>query len=330
MKALVPCTLAALAVGIATGWMLKGDGGGAGSSLEDAAKSAKTERTASSETAAAAGESSGLGEKLKSQLRAPKEKSEEVLPKMDEHLEKMMANMKEQQTKRSEARIAALTEKLGLNASQQGKLREYFDKNSPMASVSRMGDGKGIKMETKSGDSAGSLDDLMKDLLTADQSEKYEEMKETERNQKVEARTLREMASLTQAVELRDDQRQAVYDILEKQARTDVESGGGMGMMGGAIMAGAGPVIEFADFGGGGAVSGAAVATNVDVMALKADGGTDGGGGGIDHAEAMRQLEQKRQASLDAKVNSLNGVLDASQLAKYRQSLEQGPMLFGR
>lgn len=277
----------------------------------------------------AAADSSGPGEKLKSEIRGPKDKPKELGAAIaDEHLAKMMENMKEQQAKRSEAKIAALTEKLGLDANQQAKLREYFDKRNPMASITRAGDGKGIKIESKASDTAGSLDDMMKDLLTADQSEKYEQMKETERNQKVEARTLREMASLTQAVELRDDQRQAVYDILEKQARTDVESGSGAAFGLGGLLAGAGPVVEFADLGGGAAIGGAAVASNVDVMAFKADGGPEGGA--IDHAEAMRQLEQKRQSDIDAKVNSLAGVLDASQQAKYRQSLEQGPMLFSR
>jgi len=328
MKALVPCTLAALAVGITTGWMLRGDGGAAAPA--DATKGAKTEeRPTASTTPVAAGEGSGPGEKLKSEIRTPKDKPKELGAAIaDEHLAKMMENMKEQQTKRSEAKIAALTEKLGLDANQQAKLREYFDKRNPATSITKAGDGKGIKIESKSSDSSGSLDDMMKDLLTADQSEKYEQMKETERNQKVEARTLREMASLTQAVELRDDQRQAVYDILEKQARTDVESGSGAAFGFGGLLAGAGPVVEFADLGGGAAIGGATISSNVDVMAFSADDGAEGRT--IDHGEAMRQLEQKRQADIDAKVNSLAGVLDASQQAKYRQSLEQGPMLFSR
>jgi len=330
MKALFPCTLAALAVGIATGWMLRGgDGGGAGASpAEAASKGAKTEeRTASAGTPASAGESAGAGDKLKSELRAPKEKLKDVLPAADEHLEQIMANMKEQHTKRSEAKIAELTEKLGLNASQQAQLREYFDKRNPATTVTKGEGGRGIKIESKSSDTAGSLDDLMKDLLTADQSSKYEEMKQTEQNRKIEARTLRELASLTQAVELREDQRQAVYEILEKQARTDVDSGAGGFAMAGGLLAGAAPAIEFADIGGA-AISAGSVATNVDVMAFQADDGPEGRS--IDHGEAMRQLEQRRKAELDAKVNSLSGVLDASQLAKYRQSLEQGPMLFSR
>lgn len=328
MKALVPCTLAALAVGITTGYMLRGDGG-AGNSPADPGKEAKAEeRAAPAGATVSTAESSSPGGKLKSEVRGPKDKPKELGSAIaDEHLAKMMENMKEHHAKRSEAKIAALTEKLGLDANQQAKLKDYFDKRNPATTVTKGEGGKGIKIESKSTDAAGSLDDLMKDLLTADQAEKYEQMQETERNQKIEARTLREMASLTQAVELRDDQRQAVYDILEKQARTDVESGAG-GMLGGGILAGAAPVIEFADIGSGAAFGSAAVASSVDVMALKVEGGNDSGG--IDQAEAMRQLEQQRQASLDAKVNSLSGVLDASQLAKYRQSLEQGPMLFPR
>lgn len=324
MKALVPCTLAALAVGITTGWMLHGEGGGGTSAADAAAKGAKTEeRSASPGATAAAGESSGPGEHAKSQLRVPKEKLKEIAPALDEHLEQMMANMKEQQAKRNEARIATLAEKLDLDANQQAKLREFFDKRNPATTVTKGEGGKGIKVESKMTDSPGSLDDFMKDLLSADQEGKYDEMKQTEQNQKIEARTLREMASLTQAVELRDDQRQAVYDILEKQARTDVESG--TGMSGGLFMSGAAPVIEL----GGGVGGGAEISSNVDVMAFKVDGAADGGGN-VDHAEIMKEMDRQRETSINEKVNSLAGVLDASQLAKYKQSLEQGPMLFSR
>ncbi|WP_035611433.1 hypothetical protein [Haloferula sp. BvORR071] len=329
MKAIVPCTLAALTVGIATGWMLRGDGGAAKPAVEVAKEAKAEDRTAAPGGSAIAGDSSGSGENQKSQIRGPKDKPKDISSAIaDEHLAKMMEGIKEQHTKRSEARIAALTEKLGLDAGQQAKLREYFEKTNPATTITKAGDGKGIKIESKSTDSPGSLEDVMKNLLSADQSEKYEEMKETERNQKIEARTLREMASLTQAVELRDDQRQAVYDILEKQARTDVEGGGAGSLAIGGLMAGVAPVIEFSDLGGGAAIGGATVTSNVDVMAIKADGGPEGGN--IDHEATMKQMEEQRKASVDNKVNSLAGVLDASQLAKYRQSLEQGPMLFSR
>lgn len=330
MKALVPCTLAALAVGITTGWMLRGEGGAGASAAGNAAKGAKTEERSASTgaTAGAGGESSGPGDHSKSQVRQPKEKGKEIAPALDENVERMMADMKEHQTKRNEAKIAALTEKLGLDANQQAKLRDFFDKRNPATTVTKGEGGRGIKVESKTSDSPGSLDDFMKDLLSADQEGNYEQMKETERNQKVEARTLREMASLAQAVELRDDQRQAVYDILEKQARTDVDSGSAGSLSIGGLMAGAGPVVEFSDFGGGAAIGTAEVATSVDMMAFKADGGPEGGN--IDHDAIMKQMEQQRQASIDNKVNGLSSVLDASQLAKYRQSLEQGPMMFSR
>lgn len=328
MKALVPCTLAALAVGITTGWMLRGDGGGGAATGDAATKGAKTEErsAAPGATVSTAGEASAAGDHAKSQVRVPKDKdkAKEVSPLTDGQLERMMADMKEHQAKRNDARIATLTEKLGLDANQQAKLREYFDKRNPATTVTKGEGGKGIKVESKMSDSPGALDDFMKDLLSADQEGKYDQLKETEQNQKVEARTLREMASLTQAVELREDQRQAVYEILEKQARTDVESGSGMS--GGLFMSGAAPVIELA----GGVGAATEVTSNVDMMAFKMDGPGGAEGANIDQAEIMKEMDRQRETSINNKVNSLSGVLDASQLAKYRQSLEQGPMLFSR
>jgi hypothetical protein len=137
-------------------------------------------------------------------------------------------------------------------------------------------------------------------------------LKEAETNQRVDARALREMASLTQAVELREDQRDAVYGIIQEQARQEAANGAGSEMP-----------ADFS-FSNVGMVPGGGVAA---VASVRIDG--QEGDSGLDAGELMDRARQQQQARIDEKVNRLSGILDAEQLAQYRAQLSQGVLLPG-
>ncbi len=267
---------------------------------------------ARSTAAAREGVANPAGRAPKSRIR-PLEKPEgqKPDPAAKAMAEAMMEDMNAQHAKRAEARIAELTEALGLDAAQAAKLREFFESRAPQTAVS-IGEDGGMRIESKREGQTGSLDELMKGLLTPEQAEPYERLKETERNQRIEARTLREMATLTQAVGLRPEQRDAAYAILQEEASNDAGSGfqediAGIGM----LM----PAMGLEESGGPGSV----MATRAVQLAE----------GGAVQEEALEQMRRQEQAGIEAKVERMRGVLDEAQLAKYRERLQQGSLLFG-
>ncbi|WP_367871242.1 hypothetical protein [Luteolibacter sp. Populi] len=307
MKANLPAVFAALLIGIAAGWMLRGGGGAEGQVQEAGVGTVKAQQGASATAMAGQGEG-GEAEPGKSRVRPPAgEKKPEIMSL--KYAEKMAEVMQEQQDKRNEVRIASLVAKLGLNAQQEAKLRDYFDKQTPNTTVTTGVDGKGVMVDRQLPESKGSLDDLMKDLLSTEQAEDYAKLKEAERNQKIEARALREMASLNEAVEIRPDQRDAVYEILQNEARNETGNESALELVEGFGLT------SHMEIGG--------VAEVSKVVAVKA-----AGGGPVNHEDAMSRMREEHQARVDAKVNRMNGVLDAAQLAQYRGHLEQGSLMF--
>lgn len=277
-------------------------------SSSEAAKPTKVETRSTANTEAKVGNADSPANAVGKTHERPLKQAEEDFPKlaMEAVSKNLLEAMQERQTKRTEERIARLKEKLGLDAAQEAKLRDFFKQQEAASIVS--GENGSIRM-SKPGNGA-SLDDFLKDLLTDPQEESYAQLKETERNQRIEARTLREMASLTQSVDLRPDQRDAAYAILQEQAKSDAESGAPMAMIAGALMPP--PGLE----------EGAAVDS---VVSFKVAGGAGG-----DDGAAMDSLRQQQQAQIDEKVNRMSGVLDEKQLAQYRASLEQGSMVLPR
>jgi hypothetical protein len=259
-----------------------------------------------------AGESDA--EPKKAGMRGPREpKGRLFSPDAKEAMMRMRALMEDRHAKRTEARIADLVAKLGLNAQQEARLRAHFDGQKPDVAINA--DDGGMRVNAKQAMSpkerAESLDTLMKEMLTEDQREAYETSKETERSQRAEARSLRDMAALTQAVTLREDQRDAVYEILQNEARSQVDQSGDAGMA-------ATGVFMNADFA---APAGAeATVMQMDVGPIEE---------GMSQEQVMDKVREQEQARIDAQVERLSGVLDATQLAAYRSHLEQGSVLIG-
>lgn len=240
----------------------------------------------------------------KSHHRPPKEAAVKALDHAAENLkETFLSTIREQQEKRNESQIAKLVEKLGLDAAQEARLREFFKKKDAEMSVNVGEDGNSVRMHHKpSGDS---LDSFLKDLLPEHQQSTYEQMKQTELAQKTEAKALRDMASLTLAMELRPEQRDAVYAVLEEQARNETSQGGAMPMLEGSLL----PPVDL--LAGSGSES---------VIAFESTGSGD-----APNEQAVAEARQRKEAELDAKVNRMSGILDERQLSDYRSYLQQQP-----
>lgn len=298
-------------VGIGIGWWVKGSGSGdAGSASSAGSPHVEGLSPAGSESGSASA-ASAAHPPAKSHDRPPKE-AQKDLPKLalDAATKYLLDSMQEQQAKRNEGRIAKLVEKLGLDASQEVKLRDFFKQQSEATAIKVGEDGKSVQMTQRN--NGASLDDFLEDLLSDTQEQDYEKMKQAEGEQRIEARTLREMASLTQAVELRPEQRDAVYAILQEQARHE-ESAPGPKMFNAGMIT---PPMELAG-------AGSPVDT---VMSIR----TAGPEGSAPDENAIEQARQQRQAQIDEKVNRMSGVLDEKQLEQYRASLGKGTMVLPR
>lgn len=310
MKKILPPVLAALVIGIGLGWLTRGPGPVAEKSAgdKDGAAGRMPEVVMAGEDSA--GEETK--ERAKSGPRPPREPKGRISPDAKEMVARIQSSLDEQRSKKIAARISGLVAKLGLNPQQEARLKAHLEGQKPEVAID--GDEGGIRLNAKQTmspkEQAESLDKLMKEMLTADQHEAYEANKEAERNQRIEARTLRDMASLTQAVSLREDQRDAVYEILQNEARGQVDQSTEGGMQMGAFMN-----AEFA----------APAGAEATVVQMNVDGPVDG----MDHEQIMGKVREQEQARIDRQVERLSGVLDATQLAAYRSHLEQGPLLIG-
>lgn len=217
--------------------------------------------------------------------------------------------MTDRQEKVDERKIKALIEKLGLDGDQEAALRGYF--SDQRNNIAGLFSGKSSSASSMSNLSETKLDDLMAEVLSDEQKETYEEVKVAEREKKVESRALKDLAKLNGIIDLRPEQKDAVYEVLYEDAGSKVDKAAESGISAfGSLMSG-----------------GMGVSMDLDMTEMHgALVGDDGAGGGKPSAEAFKQAQEKR---IDDRVGRLSEVLDEGQLQNYRESLESQGSVFG-
>jgi Spy/CpxP family protein refolding chaperone len=220
----------------------------------------------------------------------------------------------ERQKNKEEAKIQKLVDRLGLTDAQADQLRAYFAKNrEELEALMADGDGDWRKMRelTKSlGDDA--LDAALADILTDDQKTAYEEMKQRDLANKVEARAYRDLATIQGILDLNPEQKDQVYEILHKDAAQRVESNREANAIVTTITEGFGLDINPEDLGIG--FSGA-----IQSFVNRAE---DGEQPSEDRGEILQAMRDNRQQEIDNKVELLAPVLDDGQEDAYRTHLE--------
>lgn len=230
--------------------------------------------------------------------------------------------MEDRQRSKEEAKIKKLIDRLGLTDAQAEKLRARFAKNREELTAlmsSGEGDWTRIKELTKAlGDDQ--LDDALADILTDEQKDAYEEMKERDLANRVEARAYKDLAQIQGVLDLNPDQKDQVYEILHKQAAENVNSNKDANAIVASITEGFGLNINPEDLGIG--VSGA-----IQGVINRASNGEQPS---EDRGEMMQAMQESRQREIDTKVELLAPVLDDGQEETYRNHLEsQGAGLLG-
>ena len=229
---------------------------------------------------------------------------------------KMLSKINDSMTKMNEGKVAKLIAKLvkdlNLSPEQEKELEEYFaeqiklaggmfsgefDGDDPMAGAKAMAaiEGKG-------------LDDVMADLLTPEQAEIWKERAQKQAHRTADSAALKELASLNSVIEVREDQREAVYDHFYQKKLAAENDGSTNGLMSSAISSftkGLGIEMDTSAFAGAGLQEAMETATaegeEVDVAAL---------------------MREQREKQIEAEMAELAPILDEGQLTDYREHLE--------
>lgn len=306
----LPVSLALL-VGVGIGWLVKPAGETAPTATQ-VSRETKIERP---QPAVAASEATAPDHgRTKPAVRTLAMGSGQEIPKEAREMQDKMATaMADSQRKKDDRQIAELVEKLGLDAAQQAKLTAFFEKRRAAITGMFSGDGSTPPDFKAMGDDQ--LDKLMAATLTADQGKTYAALKEAERNKKVESQALKDLAKLNSMIDLRPDQKDAVYQILCEDAGTKVDNaaksgmGGMMAMMGGDL----GVDLDMDTLG---------IHDSIQVVGEEGAPATDG-------ASIRERILEQQQKRTDAQVKRMESVLDAKQLEAYRERLETKGSMFG-
>lgn len=240
---------------------------------------------------------------------------EEVDPerqkRMDNDRETQRKIERDQRGEKSDLKIVAIVKELGLDATQEKALRAYSDERLDiLCSADRMDsfrtpEALKAMAATTRGDG---MSDYMKDFLSEEQMEELETYQKRQKNNKIEARAMKKLANLQTALDLNDDQRDAVYSILvEDIDKSTANRSDAHVVFDGFINGGRDRFeLDFDDLS-------LRKVTNVPLsLKVSAD----------NQARILAEMNEKRTKEIDAKVERMASVLDDAQLKQYRNVLE--------
>ncbi|MGB0993427.1 MAG: hypothetical protein ACPG32_13285 [Akkermansiaceae bacterium] len=315
MKPIVPITLVAIGLGFAAGWFANQNNSPATAEAESNSPAVESSSRKGNRTSSAT--SSSAETRANRKKPSKPEVAESIVPGMqlsEEQMEKMQKRQQEMMRKiygkKHEARIKKLVAALGLNADQEKQLRAYFAKKTEAMAGMVGGDGTTDLSATK-GDG---LDGALASILSDEQKQAYDELVKRERKSKIESRALSKLANIQRKLDLTDEQKDGVYQILLEDAAKQVDRR--ENDLVSSITSAFG-----VDLGGG----------DLDAAMVVPDGieGADGEGQ-PDRASIMKRLKEAQQKRIDAQVERLAPVLSEQQQKQYRESLEgQGSLIDG-
>ena len=307
MKFNILLAITCIAIGASIAWLAKPD------PQVDTAKAEAEDKKTSSDTKTTSSES----QKREASDRTIVENTEPpaiaVIPADGEGSEQAreMGNRMEQMFKKRQqakldARISKLVAQLNLTSDQEAALRKAAEDR--MSSFGEMMSGD--VDPSKIGDMLNSdgIDEALADILTPEQKEELEEVKEREVANKVEAQALRELAKLSN-LDLSQEQKDAAYDILYKDAQNSVGNETPATGIVSMITEGFGIELD---------------SDTLGVATAMIPSGDDIANGDIeqDPQAMMAKATENMNKRIDDKVEAMRPVLNDNQLDQYRKDLE--------
>ena len=224
------------------------------------------------------------------------------------------------QKAKEEAQIKKLVDRLGLTDAQADQLRAHYAKNREKLQAlmeGGEGDWSRVKDFTKMmrGDE---LEGALADILTEDQKSSYQEMKQRDRANQVEARAYKDLAKIQGVIDLSAEQKDQVYSILHEEADRSIDANKDANTMVSAFTEGLGITIDPGDLG------------IASVVQVQIDRAANGEQPEPQNGDWQKTMQENRQKEIDQKVEALAPVLDDAQEQTYRAHLEsQGAGLLG-
>lgn len=199
--------------------------------------------------------------------------------------------------------LAKLTKAHNLNPSQQAELRTYLEEQEKLLAETLNGepiDDNRVLAQAQAALDGRGLDDLMTDLLEEDQLAQWQEQEQKRKERRADSSALQDLARINSNIEIREDQRAALYELLYERALANPERGSIGGIQEGGL--------EGADFGAG-------VVMDLDLQPSEEELRS----GEVNISEL---LQRRMQEQINAQVAELAPILDEAQLQTYREGLE--------
>jgi hypothetical protein len=243
----------------------------------------------------------------------------EVRTEMRRGRDRFREMMAARQKSRQDAQIQKLVDRLGLSDEQAEKLRAHFEKNrADLASLTE-GAEDWTKIKELTGKLRGDdLDEVLGEILSDEQKLAYEEMQQRDRQNQIESRALKDLATIQGVLDLTAEQKDQVYEILHEDAATQIDTNPDANVLVSSFTEGMGINIDPGDLG------------IASIVQVQIDNAANGEQPSKNPAELMQVVQENRQREIDQKVERLAPVLDDRQEESYRNHLEsQGAGLLG-
>lgn len=310
MRFNVLLAIACLAIGASAGWFLKPD---PSSNVNDQLASGNTTKDQGSKGVNSL-DSSDRQVSKRGKVESTSSRGATIMKFGDSSedmgkIQEQMASMfKKRQLNRLNDRITELVAKLKLSPEQEKALREATEKG--LGDYDGIFNGEADLTEIGKLMNNDGLEESLADLLTPEQSEQYEALKERELANRIEARALNDLARLSN-LDLSQDQKDAAYEILYQQARTRIESEGPANGMVSMVTNGFGIEVDSSSLGFASAV------------VVGGEEGSTENSEPVDPQTAMQRAREQMEQRVNEQVEALRPVLNETQLEQYRRDLQR-------
>lgn len=309
-----------ITLGFSAAWMFKPDA--AETETNTANTKSSTERVSpvrKSKSSEAANSKEARGPRRSSVTVTRADSMDDLDPEMKAAMEEGQAKqrkmMRDRMKGKFDLQIASMVEELGLNADQEKELRAYFDKqldimtiSDPMEAISNPEKMKEIAAAIR----GEGMQEHMKEFLSEEQIEALDAREKRQRKNKIEGVALKDLSKIQQSLDLSDDQRDEVYNILVEEAEQKLDNKSDANVIMDGMMQNMGIDMDMGDIDMG------------SLMQLD----PSQGGGEVDRATVIKKMKEDRARKIDAKVERLAPVLNEAQQKQYRNQLENKNGMF--
>lgn len=313
MKNTIIIAMVCISLGFAASWLIKPD---TVATTEAVAPSRPPSRATSASTPNAdQARLSSRRDAAHREMRPSREIDPERTKAMEEAQNRQAEMVRKRLADKNELNIVAMVKELGLNASQEKALRAFYaeqmEKIALDGGIEAFSDAAKMK-EIAAALRGDGLNDAMQNTFSAEQMKNLEAMQERKKNNKIESMAMRDLSKLQQSLDLSEDQKQKVYDVLMEDAEQSISSQSDTDYVTRTMMSNMGLDIDLGDMDMG------------SLMGMSPEGEN----AAQDPAAMLKKIQEDRQTKIDAKVQRLAPLLSESQQQQYRKSLEsQGGMM---